>query len=126
MSQRIDKYLWCIRVFKTRSLATQACKEGKVFVGNTEAKASRELKAKDVITVKKGPIRYAYRVIAFPKNRIAAKLVPEFALDLTPPEEREKLLMLELALKDRDWFGLGRPTKKNRREMDKFLSDDDD
>lgn len=95
-------------------------------MGTSEAKASRELKANDLITVKKGPIRYAYRVVAFPKNRIAAKLVPEFALDLTPPEEREKLLMLELALKDRDWFGLGRPTKKNRREMDKFLSDDDD
>jgi ribosome-associated heat shock protein Hsp15 len=126
MSQRIDKYLWCIRIFKTRSLATQACREGKVTVGNSEAKASRELKPNDVISVKKGPIRYSYRVMAFPKARLGAKLVPEYAQDLTPPEEREKLLMLEIALKDRNWFGLGRPTKKNRREMDKFLSDDDD
>lgn len=126
MSQRIDKYLWYIRVFKTRSLATQACREGKVSVNTSEAKASRELKAGDTIFVKKGPIRYAYRVVAFPKNRIAAKLLPDFALDLTPPEEREKLRMLELALKDRQWFGLGRPTKKNRRDMDKFLHDEDD
>lgn len=117
---RIDKYLWCIRVYKTRSLATEACREGRVTIGEDEVKASRELKIGDVIQVRKGTIRYKYKVLAFPKARMGAKLLVDYMQDLTDPEELERLRIILEAQKDNQWFGLGRPTKKNRRDLDKF------
>ena len=84
MTERIDKYLWSIRVFKTRSEAADACKSGKVQVGGVEAKASRTIKAGDVITVRKGSVYFQYRVIVPIGNRVGAKLVPEYAEKIAP------------------------------------------
>ena len=118
---RIDKYLWSIRVFKTRSLSAQYCRAGKVFIKEEAIKPSREVKQNDLIVVRKGSIQFAYKVIDIPKNRVGAKLVEQYALDCTPQEELDKLEMLLLAQKQNDWKGLGRPTKKDRRDIDKFF-----
>jgi ribosome-associated heat shock protein Hsp15 len=119
-AQRIDKFLWCIRVYKTRSNATEACREGRVFIGDDEVKAARELKIGDIILVRKGSIKYKYKVLAFPKSRLGAKLLEQYVVDMTDPAELERLQMMLLAQKDQQWFGLGRPTKKNRRDLDRF------
>lgn len=118
---RVDKYLWCIRVFKTRSLATEWCREGKVSILGEAIKAARELKGGEKITVRKGAIHFVYEVKDFPKSRVAAKLVPDYAIDMTPKEELDKLEMILLAKSEDRWKGLGRPTKKDRRDIDKFF-----
>ncbi len=117
---RIDKYLWAIRAFKTRSEATEACKGGKVKVGGVNAKPSRDVAPGDVIQVRKGAVTFTYQVLQCLENRVGAKLVPDFALDLTPEEEKEKLRApVETFFVTRD-RGAGRPTKKERREMDQL------
>ena len=88
---RLDKYLWAIRVYKTRTEAADACRSGKVSVNGTESKASRDIKAGDVVSVRKGSVHFQYRVILPVGNRVGAKLVPEFAEDITPQEELDKL-----------------------------------
>jgi ribosome-associated heat shock protein Hsp15 len=88
---RVDKYLWCIRVFKTRSISTAACKAEKVWVNGEFVKASRELKLKDVVRVRKGPIHFQFEVIDFPKSRLGAKLVPTVTKDVTEADELAKL-----------------------------------
>jgi len=118
---RVDKYLWTIRVFKTRSLSAQYCRAAKVFIKDEAVKASKELKQGDLIVVRKGSIQFSYKVVDFPKNRVGAKLVEQYAIDCTSKEELEKLEMLLLAQKENTWKGLGRPTKKDRRDIDKFL-----
>ena len=116
---RIDKYLWAIRVFKTRSEATEACKGGKVKVDNVNAKPSKAVQPGDVIQVRKGAVLYTYKVIRPLGSRVGAKLVPEFAEDLTPDSEKEKLKApVETFFFTRD-RGAGRPTKKDRREIEK-------
>jgi ribosome-associated heat shock protein Hsp15 len=123
METRIDKYLWAIRVFKTRSEAADACKSGKVKVNDIEAKPSRDVKENDMITVRKGSIYFTYRVIVPIDKRVGAALVPQYAEDLTPDEEREKLnAPLETIFMRRD-RGTGRPTKKERRTLDRLLDD---
>lgn len=115
---RIDKYLWAIRAFKTRSDATDACKGGKVKVGGVNAKPSKEVKPGDVIQVKKGTVTYSYKVLQPLEHRVGAKLVPEYALNLTPEAELEKLRApVETFFITRD-RGAGRPTKKDRREIE--------
>ena len=115
---RIDKYLWAIRAFKTRSDATDACKGGKVKVGGVNAKPSMEVKPGDVIQVKKGTVTYTYKVLQPLEHRVGAKLVPEYALNLTPEAELEKLRApVETFFITRD-RGAGRPTKKDRREIE--------
>ena len=115
---RIDKYLWAIRAFKTRSDATDACKGGKVKVGGVNAKPSKEVKPGDVIQVKKGTVTYTYKVLQPLERRVGAKLVPEYALNLTPEAELEKLRApVETFFITRD-RGAGRPTKKDRREIE--------
>ena len=115
---RIDKYLWAIRAFKTRSDATDACKGGKVKVGGVNAKPSKEVKPGDVIQVKKGTVTYTYKVLQPLEHRVGAKLVPECALNLTPEAELEKLRApVETFFITRD-RGAGRPTKKDRREIE--------
>ena len=117
-SVRIDKYVWAIRLFKTRSEATEACKGNKVKVGGLVAKPSREVKIGDTIEVRKGAVAYTYKVKALLENRVGAKLVPEFAENLTPESELDKLhAPVETFFVRRD-RGAGRPTKKDRREMD--------
>lgn len=115
---RIDKFLWAIRAYKTRSEATEACKGGKVKVAGVPAKPSRAVQAGDVIQLRKGSVTYTYKVLRPLENRVGAKLVPDFAENLTPEAELEKLRApVESFFVTRD-RGAGRPTKKDRREMD--------
>jgi len=117
-SVRIDKYLWAIRVFKTRTEATDACKGNKVTVDGSDVKPSREVKAGEVIQVRKGSVFYKYKVLAPLEKRVGAKDVPRFAENLTPQSELDKLhAPVETFFIRRD-RGAGRPTKKERREMD--------
>jgi ribosome-associated heat shock protein Hsp15 len=117
---RIDKYLWAIRAFKTRTDAAEACKGGKVKVAGVNAKPSKEVKEGEIITVRKGVVTYTYQVVRPTETRVEAKLVPEFALDLTPDSEREKLKApVETFFVTRD-RGAGRPTKKERREIEEL------
>ena len=120
--KRIDKFLWAVRVFKTRSLATEACKKGKILINELPVKASRLVKQSDVLEVKKPPVVYSYVVKDFPKSRVSAKLVSEFVLDTTSPEELRKLEQNESFFIKRD-RGTGRPTKKERRNIDKLRED---
>lgn len=120
---RIDKYLWSIRVYKTRTEAADACRSGKVQVNGIEVKASRDIKAGDVITVRKGSVHFQYRVLVPVGNRQGAKLVPEFAENITPQEELDKLnAPFETVYVRRD-RGTGRPTKKERRDLDRLMDE---
>lgn len=115
---RIDKFLWAMRAFKTRTEATEACKGGKVKVGNVNAKPSRPVQAGEVLQVRKGAIVYTYKVVQPLEHRVGAKLVPDYALNLTPASELEKLKApVETFFLTRD-RGAGRPTKKDRREIE--------
>lgn len=132
---RIDKYLWAIRVFKTRTDATDACKGGKVKIGTVNAKPSRDVQAGEVIAVRKGAVTFTYKVLQLVDHRLGAKLVPDYAENLTPESEIEKLRApVESFFLTRD-RGAGRPTKKDRREIEQiwdaidftsFPEDDDD
>ncbi len=117
-SVRIDKFLWAIRVYKTRSEATEACNGNKVQVGGVNAKPSKAVKSGDVITVRKGMVQFSYRVLAPADKRMGAPLVPQFAENLTPETELEKLHAPRETFFVRRERGTGRPTKKERREMD--------
>lgn len=117
---RVDKYLWAIRVFKTRSLASNVCKNNGVTISEKVVKPSREIKVGEIISVKKNNIWYSYKVIATPKNRVGAKLVPDYTEDVTSPEEIEKLNILKARIQLSRSKGLGRPTKKERRDIDEF------
>ena len=115
---RIDKYLWSIRVFKTRSEATDACKGGKVRVNGADIKPSKAVKVGDTIVARKGAVAYTYKVLELIDKRQGAKLVPRYAENLTPEEELAKLRApVETFFLKRD-RGAGRPTKKDRRQMD--------
>lgn len=118
---RIDKFLWCVRLFKTRSLATEQVKLGKVLSKNEELKPSKELKIGEEIQIKRGPVVFSYKVLAFPKARQGAKLVIAYIQDTTTEEEKRKWLLLQEQLKLTRERGTGRPTKKDRREMDSFM-----
>lgn len=120
---RIDKYLWSIRAFKTRSEATDACKGGKVRVNGNDIKPSRDVKVGDVITVRKGAVSYTYKVLELIDKRQGPKLVSQYAENLTPEEELAKLKApVETFFLKRD-RGAGRPTKKDRRQMDALWDD---
>jgi ribosome-associated heat shock protein Hsp15 len=121
---RIDKWLWAVRLYKTRSLAAEACRDGHVLVNGRRVKPSREVHAGELVTAKTGSVQRTMKVISFPRSRVSARLVPEFLEDLTPASEYEK---------PRDYVpppqfqwskGLGRPTKKSRRLWEKLGPDD--
>jgi ribosome-associated heat shock protein Hsp15 len=116
-SVRIDKYLWAVRLYKTRTLATEACKKGKVSVGDTPAKPSRMVSAGEVIEVKKMPVVYSYRVLDPIEKRVGAKIVDKYVENITPYEELHKLELQDDFFVKRD-RGAGRPTKKERRLLD--------
>jgi ribosome-associated heat shock protein Hsp15 len=123
-SVRIDKWLWSVRVYKTRNQAADACRAGKVKMDGIAVKPSRDIKPGDVIEISMAPIKKTLEVIEPIKNRVGAKLVPEFARDLTPQEEYDKLKLInEMNFEHRD-RGTGRPTKKQRRLID-YLKDED-
>jgi ribosome-associated heat shock protein Hsp15 len=120
MDVRIDKYLWAIRAFKTRTEAADACKGGKVKVDGVSAKASRDVKAGEIIKIRKGAVEYTYRVVEPTEHRVGAALVPQYAENLTPQSELDKLKApVETFFVTRD-RGAGRPTKKERREIDEL------
>lgn len=115
---RIDKYLWAIRVYKTRTDATDACNGGKIRLNGADVKPSKHVKSGDMIVVRKGAVTYTYRVIEPLDKRQGAQLVPKYAENLTPQEEWDKLRApVETFFLKRD-RGAGRPTKKDRRQMD--------
>jgi ribosome-associated heat shock protein Hsp15 len=117
---RIDKWLWCVRLYKTRNLAIDACKAGKVRIDGNSVKPSRIVKTGDVIQVSLGPLNRILRVKELLHNRVSAKLVIDYLEDLTPPEEYERVqLMKEFNAEYRE-RGLGRPTKKDRRIIDRI------
>lgn len=120
---RVDKYLWCIRYYKTRSIATKACKEGKVRVNGDLIKPSREVYPTDKITVRRDQINYELVVLDTPESRIGAKLVDIYRKDTTPTEALQKLDLLRYS---KDYYrqkGAGRPTKKDRRDIDDWFEE---
>lgn len=121
ITERVDKYLWSIRVYKTRSEAAEACQSGKVTVNDMPAKPSKPIKENDLIVVRKGSVHFTYRVITPIDHRQGAKSVSEYAENLTSQEELDKLnAPFETIFMKRD-RGTGRPTKKERRDIEKLL-----
>ncbi|OAV65685.1 Heat shock protein 15 [Bacteroidales bacterium Barb6] len=120
---RIDKWMWAVRLFKSRTIAVEACKKNRVAMNGVNVKPSRMVKAGDVIQVRKPPVTYSFEVLALTERRMSAKLVPEYLKNVTPPEQYELLEMNRIAgFVDRA-KGLGRPTKKDRRELEQFSDD---
>ena len=120
---RIDKWLWAARIFKTRSIAAAACKKGQVSMGGAQLKASRMIKAGDVIDVRKAPITYSFRVLQPIERRVGAKLIPEILENVTTPDQYELLEMNKISGFVGRAKGTGRPTKKDRRSLDDFQSE---
>lgn len=117
---RIDKFLWSVRIYKTRSIASDECRKGRIIIGDVQVKPSRTITKNEIITVKKPPIIYTYRVIEPIENRVSAKLVEQFIEDLTPESEKAKLNIRDsVGIIHRD-KGTGRPTKKERRQIDRI------
>ena len=117
---RIDKWLWAARIFKTRSIAADACKNGRVTMNNVCVKPSRMVKAGEVVSVKKPPVTYSFRILKTREQRVGAKLIPEIYENVTDPKQYELLEMSRISgFVDRA-RGTGRPTKKERRALDAF------
>ena len=117
---RIDKFLWSVRIYKTRSIASDECRKGRIIIDDIQVKPSRTVIKNEIITVKKPPVIYSYRVIEPIENRVSAKLVEQFVVDLTPEEEKAKLNIrqaMDIVYRDK---GTGRPTKKERRQIDRI------
>lgn len=120
---RIDKWLWAVRLFKTRTLAAEACKKGRVSVNGTQIKPSKTVKPGEVVQVRKPPVTYSFKVLQAIEKRIGAKLVPEVMENVTAPDQYELLEMSKISgFVDRA-RGTGRPTKKDRRSLDEFASE---
>ena len=120
---RIDKWLWAMRIFKTRSLATEACKKGRIMMGGNPVKPSKLIKVGDEIDVKKPPVTFRFKVLKLTGNRLGAKLVPEYMENITPASQYEILEMAKISgFVDRR-KGLGRPTKRESRELSKFAEE---
>lgn len=122
---RIDKWLWAVRIFKTRSQATEACKKGRIYINDDEVKAARMVKINDVVEVKKPPVLFRYKVVGILNNRVGAKLVDNYLKDITPEQEVMKLDMMRMNLGGYRNRGAGRPTKKERRLLDKWQDQDE-
>ena len=118
---RLDKWLWAVRIYKTRRQATEACRNGRIMINGAKAKASREIKTGDTVFIRKLPVIYMLRVKTLTEKRLSARLVPEFVEDLTLPEELDKLKLKNMAFFTRD-RGTGRPTKKERRLLDQIIN----
>lgn len=118
---RIDKFLWAVRIFKTRSIAADAIKKGRIMMGGTQVKGSRNVKVGDVIDVKVAPAIRSFEIIQLAQNRMGAKLVPDHIKEVTSKEQLEIIEMQKLAMSMNRRKGLGRPTKKERRELDNYF-----
>lgn len=119
-SVRIDSFLWAVRIFKTRSLASASCKKNRVLINGVEVKPSRLVKVGDVVVVKKPPISYTYKVLQIAKNRMGAKSVTDYIEDKTPKSEYEQLELKRISGFVGRVKGTGRPTKRDRRKLDDF------
>jgi len=117
---RIDKWLWAVRIYKTRSQAANACKKGSVLIEGQQVKPSRTVKAGETVTVKKKPVFYKYKVLGLLEKRQSAKIADEYKEDITPEEELQKLDVQKQATFERRDKGAGRPTKKERRILDRI------
>lgn len=118
---RIDKFLWCIRACKSRTQSTELCNAGKVGINNSMVKPAREVKPADVITLRRGPVTFSFEVLQFPKSRVGAALVSVYAKDITDARELEKLAKIK-DIKANNTLRLpGRPTKRDRRDLEDFL-----
>ena len=125
-SIRIDKYLWAVRIYKTRSIAADECRKGRITINDIPVKPSRTVEQDEIITVKKPPVCYKYKIIEVIENRVSAKLVGQFIDDITPDEEKHKL---DVNLRGGTFYrdkGTGRPTKKERRTIDRFKNESND
>ena len=127
---RIDKWLWAVRLFKTRSLAAEACKKGKVMIKGIEVKPSRNVKVGDVVCVKRNPVLFSFEVVGLAENRMGARLVPEYMKNVTTSDQLELFELGKIAAQNNRERGTGRPTKKERRDLDEFFEpvffDEDD
>lgn len=120
---RVDKWLWAARIFKTRTMAAAACKKGQVSMGGALLKASRMVKEGDVISVRKPPITYSFRILQAIEKRVGAKLLPEILENVTTPDQYEILEMSKISGFINRAKGTGRPTKKDRRSLEEFTED---
>ncbi len=123
MEARIDKWLWAVRIFKTRTIAAEACKKGRIQINGVQCKPSKTVKEGDTVSVRKAPVTYTFKVLQAIENRVGAKLVPEMMENITPKEQYDILEMNRIGGFVKRAAGLGRPTKKDRRDMEDFLSD---
>ena len=119
---RIDKWMWAVRIFKTRTIAAEACKKGRITINGSLAKAARMIKPGDVIQVKKPPITYSFKVLQTIEKRVGAKLVSEMMENVTTPDQYELLEMSKISGFVGRAKGTGRPTKKDRRDLDEFFT----
>lgn len=117
---RIDKWLWAVRIFKTRSMASNACKKGRILIDDQQVKPSRHVKIGEVVTVKKKPVFYKYRVTGLIEKRQSATIARENLEDITPEKEMKKLDVQKQVVHEHRPKGQGRPTKKERRLLDRF------
>ncbi len=117
---RVDKWLWAMRVFKTRTIATEACKKGRVSVGGVPVKPSRLIGVGDIVQVRKPPVTFSFKVLALTENRLGARLVPEYMSNVTPQSELDLLEVVKISGFINRAKGLGRPTKRDGRELSKF------
>ena len=120
---RIDKWLWAVRIYKTRSIAAEACKKGHVSIGERTAKPAHNVRIGDIVNVKKAPITYSFKVLQCAEHRVGAKLVPELMENVTPQEQYNILEMSKMSGFIDRARGTGRPTKKERRDLDTFVED---
>ena len=120
MEIRIDKWMWATRIFKTRTIALEACKKNRIMVNDVPAKPSRMIKVGDIVQVRKPPVTYSFKVLELTSNRIGAKLVPQYIENITPPEQYEILELQKISGFVDRMRGTGRPTKKERRDLDDF------
>ncbi len=118
--ERIDKWLWAVRIFKTRTIATEACKKGRVSVGGVTIKPSRVIHVGDVINVRKPPVTYSFEVLGLTENRLGAKLVPGYMRNVTPESELQLLDIVKISGFIDRRKGLGRPTKREGRQLSEF------
>lgn len=123
MEARIDKFLWSVRLFKTRAIAVDAIKHGKVTIGGMQVKGSREVKVGDVIEIRVGAAKRSFEVLQLAHTRMGAKLVPEHLKEVTPPDQQELIELARLAMQMNRPRGMGRPTKKERRDLDSYFGD---
>lgn len=124
--ERIDKWLWAMRIFKTRTIATEACKKGRITIGEGEgtlAKPSRTIKVGDIVNVRKPPITYTFKVKALTENRLGAKLVPDYLENITPQSQYDLLEVVKISGFIDRRKGLGRPTKREGRELARFTEE---